>query len=231
MNASSDPSSVPGPAASDPSAAPPTPTSALAVRRRFTLPPRAEPMVWGKGRFKIDVLLSDADRPAYDALLSSPRTTGTSAWGWLKSRGYKVGLTAVLNHKRQFDRDNEQLRRAARAASAYASAADSLGGPEAFSAAALTKINELAMAHLFPADGSPPARAATTAAVLNELARTIDKTLAARGRLESLRPKLEEARRVQEGHAVADGRAVVERVREILGMPPLPRPSSEEGPR
>jgi len=106
-------------------------------------------MVWGKGRLKVDVMLSDADRAAYDALLSSPRTTGTSAWAWLTSRGYRVGLTAVLNHKRQFDRDNEQLRRATRAATAYASAAESLGGPEAFSSAALTRINELAMGHLF----------------------------------------------------------------------------------
>ncbi|CAA9412841.1 MAG: hypothetical protein AVDCRST_MAG64-2414 [uncultured Phycisphaerae bacterium] len=213
MTTTSDNGKTPDPATGAPAAA----TSAPAARRPSPFAPRAEPMVWGKGRFKVDVLLKAADRPAYDAVLSDPRTTGTSAWAWLKGRGYRVGLTAVLNHKRQFDRDHEQLRHAARAAAAYASAADSLGGPEAFGAAALTKINELAMAHLFP-PGEPGAAPAVTSAVLNELARTIDKALAARGRLESLRPKLAELRRGPEGRAGATGPEVVQRVREILGV-------------
>ena len=217
---------VPSPAFADLPA--PTHLSAPA-KRPSPFPRRAEPMIWGKGRFKIDMLLSDADRPAYDAVLADPRTTANRAWAWLRERGYAVGYSAVCSHKRHADQDREQLRRAARAAAAYATAADALGGPEAFGSAALTKINELAMGHLFPEDGQS---AAVTTAVLNELARTIDKAIAARARLEALRPKLAETRRERAGATIkASNREVVERVRQLLGMPPLSEDEHRPPPR
>jgi hypothetical protein len=209
----------------------PTPESAASnpiVRRPARpFPPRTEPVVWGKGRLKLDVILSDPDRTEYEALLADRKTSVQAAWAWLKARGYRVGYNAVCNHRRQLGYDAEQLRRAARAAAAYATAADAAGGPEAFSAAALTKINQLAMDRLFDEKVGAGAGGVTTA-VLNELARTIDKALAARGRLEALRPKLAEARRAAEGQAEPDGVAIVNRVREMMGMPPI-RNETENG--
>ena len=188
----------------------------IVPKRSRPFPPRTEPVVWGKGRLKLDVILSEPDRTEYEALLADGKTSVQAAWAWLKGRGYRVGYNAVCNHRRLFCHEAEHLRRAARAAAAYATAADAAGGPEAFSAAALTKINHLAMDRLF--NDSAAAEGGVTTAVLGELARTIDKAIAARSRLEALRPKLAEARRAAEGQADPTGEEIVERVRQIIGV-------------
>jgi hypothetical protein len=52
--------------------------------------------------FKVNDLLSDADRPAYEELLRRPSTTIDVAHAWLTERGLQVCRGAVHNHFRHF---------------------------------------------------------------------------------------------------------------------------------
>ena len=77
-------------------------------KRRRGRPPRGvDPFGEGRGRgrvghFKVEDILRDEDRDAYNALLRQHKTTHKSAWRWLRERGYKIGLTAVRNHRCDF---------------------------------------------------------------------------------------------------------------------------------
>ena len=148
--------------------------------------------------------------------------------------------------KRQFDQDRDQLRRAARSAAAYAEAADRLGGPEAFSTAALTKINELAMAHLFPeqpepdgaarAGGAPPSRVRAPAPRSPRSRSRSSTSWPARstrpwphaGGSSSSAPRSPSSATASNSAKNPTATTIVNRVRAAFGMPPIEEAGSYE---
>ena len=165
---------------------------------------RAEPMVWGRGRLKVDVVLKPEDRPAYEALLAEPHDRARRPRVAPPARGYRVGMTAVLNHKRQFDQDRDQLRRdppappPRRLKLPTASAGPRRSAPPPSRRSTSWRWPTCSPSHpsrpaaprlasrvRAPAPPSPPLKVA----LLNELARTIDKALAARGGSSSSAPR------------------------------------------
>ena len=139
----------------------------------------------------------------------------------------------MCNHVRDFNRDLRQLRSAARHASRYARTADDARS-EDFGGAAPARIEQLPVEHLFrqaPAGDGAGGRGGGNAdlapvdpARLTELVKIVATSVGARQNLLAVKRQLDQIRSaVDAGRAdkPADGRAVANRVRQILGMPAL----------
>ena len=100
-----------------------------------------------KRHYKLDSLLSDEDRPEYEALLRRPAVEVDEALAWLEGRGYEISRSAVHRHKRSFEETLMEVRRSAEMAASFAAVAKE-SGVEGMSEAALLRFSQLSMEHL-----------------------------------------------------------------------------------
>jgi hypothetical protein len=177
---------------------------------------------------RLDRMLSPADRPAYEALLTDPRTSVPDARAWLAARGYAMSATSVSAHRKRFEESLDGLRDTARLAASIAQIAREQG-EVALSDGMLTRFEQVMLEQLSRPAGveGPPIPAKDLA----EMSKSVAAAVGSRERFETMRREFEEAKvkAAEEAESAAKGgatgRQVVERVREILGMPPLPAPA------
>lgn len=174
---------------------------------------------------KVDALLSDEDRPAYETLLRAPDTTTASARAWLRARGYPVGLDAVARHRRDFAKVVKQLRETARFADALGSLART-HGTTVLSDVTLTRLQQLVMERLMRAGRRKGGkRQAIDTKELGELSKIVKDAVGTRKNVEAMRSDFERSKRRaasaagEVARAGGNGQAVADRVREILGIP------------
>ena len=170
--------------------------------------------------FKVDHCLTPADRVEYEALLLDPRQTTTTLTAWLRGRGYDVSPAGVARHRRQFELDVKGIRRDARVACQFAALARASGGASALADAGQFRFEQLFLEQLFRMKKSD-ARAAKE---WHELGRTLSALLGNRQQLETLKGGGGSTRKRIDGNAIAD------KVRKVLGMPPLGAPIPGYGP-
>lgn len=170
--------------------------------------------------FKVDLALRPADRADYEALLADPRTTGGDALAWLVARGYALTRVAVYRHRRHFLRGLDDVRHWAGVARHAADAAR-VHGPVVLAEGAVTQLEHMLMRalHAMNARGVTP-----DARQFADLAVAVARAVATRGAVDEHRRAAEDRARedAQRGGSGASGADVVRRVRQILGMPPLP---------
>lgn len=168
---------------------------------------------------RIDRMLSDEDRVAYEALLANPRTSSRDARAWLLARGYKAAGDTVITHRRRFLETLAGVRRTARLASAIAQLARE-HGDVTMSNAMLTRFEQVMLEQFIrTTDGTPVAPKD-----LGEMSKSVASAVGSRERFAAMLREFEDAK--QRALAGADAAAqrgatgpeVVERVREILGV-------------
>lgn len=181
---------------------------------------------FGAERLKVDVILKEADRPAYESLLADAGTTGADAIAWLRARGYRVGSCAVLNHRRNFNRMVREVRQTARFADALADLARR-HGTIVMSDLTLTRLQQLVMQRLMrePQAATDEKEEVLGMEELGELSKMVKDAVGSRRHVEAMRSDDDRRRREAAAEAQkaakggASGQAVADRVREILGIP------------
>lgn len=174
---------------------------------------------------RIDRMLSPEDRAAYETLLANPRTSVAEARAWLRDRGYSASAPTVSAHRRRFLTKLDGVRETARLAASIAEIARE-HGDVAMSNGMLTRFEQVMLEQFMLAreGGQIPAKD------LADMSKSVAAAVGSREQFEAMRREFEETKvKATEAaeHAAkggATGRQVVERVREILGMPPLPAP-------
>ena len=183
---------------------------------------RRKPGDYAQGRLKVESVLSPEDRVAYHALLRNPATSVRSARRWLRERGYGkevLGTTAIRNHARSFRARLDAIRDAAEMSAACADIAREVGGPLILDGAVTRFETLLTQALIGKRDG-----AGLDSAEWSMLGKALNEAGRGRGRVEDIRAAVDETKRraadaaQRAADAGADGKTVVERVREILGM-------------
>ncbi len=171
----------------------------------------------GPAKHKVDAILKDEDRAAYEALLRDAGATNDTLVAWLRARGYHVGERAVGAHRRAFQEMLQDLRRTARFADALGELARAHGAtflPDV----ALMRLQQLVMQRLMQAGAEGVEERMETKELL-ELSKVVKEAIASLRQVEALRKAVIGAGRASTSDA--SGRAAVaDRVREILGIPP-----------
>ena len=174
---------------------------------------------------KVDAMLSDADRPAYEALLRDPKVTVVAARAWLRARGYPIGVRAIARHRRDFAKTISQLRETARFANALGALART-HGTTFLSDATLTRLQQLVMERLMQAGRKKGGKRQTIdTKELGELSKIVKDAVGTRKHVEAMRSDFERSRHRaasaagEVARAGGNGQAVADRVREILGIP------------
>lgn len=173
--------------------------------------------------YRVDAVLDPADREAYERLVADPNSTVKSLQDWLGARGHRVCRTAVRRHRHSLTDDLRRFRDVTRMAESFC-ALTRREGAGAIAEAAHAKFEMMLVESLFKLPGAEqfPADEWQT------MAKTVSSAVATRRSVEEMRAEFERrakaaADEVAKGtEKQASGREVVERVREILGMPPLP---------
>jgi hypothetical protein len=194
--------------------------------RRFRPQPGVDPFPGelkgrgcGPGHLKVEDVLTPEDRDAYYAFLRLPSTTQRSAGKWLRGHGYKVGQTAVRNHLVQFRRRLAVVKQSAEMSYACGELTRQTGSP-VLSDGAVARFETLLSQALFDLEMGGKLKREEW----DMLGRALTNAVSNRTKLEELRHTFEEAKRAAAGAAEsaaregADGRTVVERVKEILGV-------------
>jgi hypothetical protein len=170
----------------------------------------------------VDRLLKDADRPAYEALISNPRTTSAVARAWFAARGYPpVSDCAIRNHKNRFLEKLDGVRHSARFAQNIVQIARE-NGQQAMSDGMLTRFEQVLLEQLVRLEEHDR----LDAKELSEIGKCVAGAVGSRERFEDLRRAFEADKRKAADEAEklarrgASGPAVVARMREILGIEP-----------
>lgn len=174
---------------------------------------------------RIDQVLSPDDLADYEHLLADPRTSLADSKAWLSSRGYTFAGDTVRTHRNRFHDRLDVVRHTAKLASSITELARQ-HGEVTMSNGMLTRFEQVLLEQLMLGreGGQIPARD------LVDMSKSVAAAVGSREQFEAMRREFEETKfKATEAaeHAAkggATGRQVVERVREILGMPPLPAP-------
>lgn len=174
---------------------------------------------------RIDQVLSAEDLAEYENVLADPHTTVAVARDWLRARGYAFAGETIRTHRNRFLDTVKMVRDTARLASSIAHLARE-HGDVTMSNGMLTRFEQVMLEQLMLAreGGRIPAKD------LADMSKSVAAAVGSREQFEAMRREFEETKvKATEAaeHAAkggATGRQVVERVREILGMPPLPAP-------
>ena len=171
--------------------------------------------------FRVDAVLSPTEREAYERLLADPNSTVASLQAWLGERGHRVCRTAVARHRRSFAADLTKLREAARMAQTFCAISRQAGGAGAIAEAAHARFEMLLMRKLFEMQDSP----VLAPGDWQVLGKTVRSAVQTRQNVEEMRADLDAKTREAAAEAArqepVDGVTVVNRVREMLGMPPV----------
>ena len=180
---------------------------------------RRTPGDYGTGHLKVDNLLRPEDRDAYFALLRQPATTLKVARQWLRERGYDVGNSAIDHHFNQFKDRVEAVAAAAEMSYACAQLTRQTGDP-VLADGAVVRFETLLTEALFHFKHGK----VLSGRQWDTFGRALNNMVNNRGRVEELREHVEEVKRRTADEAQkaadegADGKTVVERVKEILGV-------------
>src|SRR5688500_18115651 len=173
--------------------------------------------------FRVDSVLSPDERAEYERLLADPHSTALSLQAWLHDRGHRVCRSAVSRHRKTFASELRRVRDVARMAESFC-ALTRREGAGAIAEAAHAKFEMMLMESLFKLPGAEQ----FPADQWQSMARTVSSAVATRRSVEEMRADFDRRAKAaaaeveQAAGKKASGREVVERVREILGMPPLP---------
>ena len=169
--------------------------------------------------FQVDLALTPEHRAEYEAFLADGRNTGEKAVAWLKERGYKLSWGAVWRHRNKFLDELHDVRRWARVAGEFSRLA-SAEGRGVMADATLSRFEQMFMQSLWKMEQSNT----FTPRQWAELAATMAKVVSSREQLEEMRSAVEQRQRravalaKKKAAEGADGRTVVDKVREILGV-------------
>lgn len=158
-------------------------------------------------RSKVEDSLRDEDREEYETLVIR-KTPVKKLWAWLEARGYDLGRESVRRHREKLLRDFAEVRRGADVATRYARIARTAGLtlPEA----TIGGFHQMLMQFFTREQTS----AALTAKDMASLATAVDAFIETHQKVAQVRRELEKAG----GSGSPDQAAVVDRVREILGV-------------
>jgi hypothetical protein len=169
---------------------------------------------------RVDQMLREEDRAAYEALLAQPRTRLQECFAWLKAHGYPhVGAHAVMTHRRRFRDKLEGVRQSARFAQAIVQVARE-SGQAAMSDGMLTRFEQVMLEQLMRLEEHEKVRVSD----LTDMSKCVSAAVGSRERFEELRREHEQTKRraAEEGERLgnsgASGKDVVERMKEILGV-------------
>jgi hypothetical protein len=180
---------------------------------------------WRRGLLKVEALLAPEHRREYEGLLRGQITTLAEAKKWLDEHGYRdIGMRAISSHRKDFDSSLDELREAAR----FAANVRHLFGrraPTLMSDVMLTRMQQVLTERLFRP--GPKAGGAVDLEIgeLAQLSKMVETAIGARRQLEQIRHDFETVRKlVTRG---GDGRLVVSRVKQLLGVPLGPETPEE----
>ena len=169
---------------------------------------------------RVDLLLSERDRPAYEKLIADPRTTPEQCAQWLNEHGYPhVGDAAIRRHRNRFLDKLDGVRHSARFAQSIVEVARE-NGQQAMSDGMLTRFEQVMLEQLVQLEEHNK----IDVRELGEMGRCVAAAVGSRERFEELRRAFVEEKRkaadaceaaVKKG---ATGKDVVARMREILGV-------------
>ena len=175
---------------------------------------------YGPGDLKVDMMLKDEHRAAYEAMLADPGVSRTRLLAWLRELGYDVGIAAVGSHLRDF-RDRQKSCRASGELSRMIVDEVRVFGEGVLAEATLTRAEQLLMQQMVRMSD----QADLTPGEWSEWQKVIAAGVANRRGMQNSMRELEEMRRTAATEARklarsgASGRDVANRVREILGIP------------
>ena len=178
------------------------PTEHVEVKRVFAGGINAYPPY----RSKLDDMLKDEHRGDYERMLLQ-KTPVNRLWAWLKERGYDLGRSTVERHAIKFSQGLSHVRHGAETAAQFALIARAAG--LTLSESAIGGFHQMLMQFF------------TRAQVAEGLtAKDMQSAAAAVAEFVDVREKVGEIRREvnQAAGPEADPGAVVDRVREILGL-------------
>jgi hypothetical protein len=195
----------------------PDPTG-QAPRRRVSPPRGVDPFGDKRGRgrrghFKVEDLLRVEDRDAYYAFLRVPTTTHETAHQWLRDRGYDVGIDAVRSHRVEFRSRLEAVREAAEMSYVCAELARQTGKP-VLADGAVTRFETLLAQALFKLNRGGDLNRGQW----DMLGRALNSAVKNRKVVEELHGVLKRQGAGSAAPEAGDGKTVVERVKEILGV-------------
>lgn len=169
--------------------------------------------------FKVHELLDERELEDLRAYAREPARTIDEVHTWLLERGYTLSRGAVHNWKQANDEEliRERMSGAGSLAKAFMEAAKDTGGL-AVPDAAVLQVAQM----VFEAGTAMGGKA--TPGDLNKMALTLQRLMLAKSRLEQTRSEFEDREReaLAEAGKVAsaggDGKSVLEKVEEILGV-------------
>lgn len=169
--------------------------------------------------FKVDEVLSDADRPEYERLLSHPKTTVKQLQAFLLCKGHHVCRSAVQRHRQNHHGEFKRLREVARIAESFCELARD-HGPGVIAEASHARFEMMLMENLFKMPGASE----MPVDEWQQMAKTLSSAVATRRSVEEMRAGYE--RRAREAAELVEkanqndvsGKDVVARMKEILGV-------------
>lgn len=178
---------------------------------------------------KLNALLKPADRDAYEQLVAGQTCDVEQLLDWLRGRGYFASFRTVQAHREHFLLELLDIRKSARLAVAFAET-NRQAGAGTLADAAVGRTEQMFMEAMF--EMKPPDRRDLKAKDWVELQKAVAGLVDARRAIEMMRADFEDrARRLAKELAAEEqsrssplnpgeaGQRVVNRVREILGIP------------
>lgn len=171
--------------------------------------------------FKVHELLSGAELEQLEAFAREPGRTVDECWDWLTERSFNISRGAVGNWLRELREQMLKDRTAAGGglARAFMEATKDAGGLAVHDAAVL-QVGQM----IFELAVDTAAGGEVKAEDLTKMSLALQRLTLSKARLEKVREEFEERQRraVEEASKVVqaggDGRTVVDKVREILGI-------------
>jgi hypothetical protein len=169
--------------------------------------------------FRVDAVLTDAQRSDYEKLLAKPNTTVKQLQAFLRDRGHNVCRSAVQRHRHSFHTELRRLKEVARMAQTFCELTRE-NGPSTIAEASHARFEMMLMQSLM----NRPGVEGMPVAEWREMSRTLQGVVATRRSVEEMRQEYEDRARnaAAEVEAATDqgaaGKDVVARMRDILGV-------------
>jgi hypothetical protein len=174
-----------------------------------------------KVHHKIEAILSEEHRAAYEELLRQPGTTIDDLWEWLSEHGYTIGRSSVARHRKNFDEVLNGVRQSAELARAFGDVAKE-GGVAGLSEASLGRFQQLLMEKLFSMDAD--GEEGLDSGELMKLSIALKGAVATKQQIEALKAEYAERQKnaIEQAQKVAakggDGSAVIDTIKQALGL-------------
>lgn len=180
------------------------------------------------------ILLKEPDATEYATLLDNDETSDQTLLDWLHERGYSTEYDAPQRPRGKFREQLHSLRTASEMAHAFATMAREFG-VGAMTDASMACAEQALMQQMMRVVQDEPSHAVFSAKQWSELNKAIGEGISNRRHIEQMTHAFTKAKRqvaqvVEDATAgAADGKAVVDKVREILGIPAGDEEEEEAG--